>query len=54
MVIKLFFLVGDFTAQIGDPSGQDEMRPALCDKDIKTNTRTYTEQVFKILDKKKD
>ena len=49
---EVFFLVGDFTACIGDPSGRDETRPPLTAKDIEQNTETYMDQVFKVLDKK--
>jgi len=49
----VYFIVGDFTARIGDPSGRDETRPTLSQKQIIANARTYTEQAFKILDKKK-
>ncbi|MCD6048134.1 MAG: tyrosyl-tRNA synthetase [Gammaproteobacteria bacterium] len=44
------FLIGDFTAQIGDPSGRNSTRPPLTHAQIEENTRTYCEQVFKILD----
>lgn len=47
------FIIGDFTAAIGDPSGRDATRPPLSEAEIKENTKTYTEQVFKILDKAK-
>lgn len=50
---KVFFLIGDFTAQIGDPSGQDHIRPKLDKKQIRENAKTYKRQVFKILDEKK-
>jgi tyrosyl-tRNA synthetase len=50
---QVVFLIGDFTAKIGDPSGRSEMRPMMTDEQIKTNIKTYTEQVFKILDKNK-
>ena len=50
---QVCFLIGDFTAQIGDPSGQDEMRPPLSLQKINENTLTYMDQVFKILDKNK-
>ena len=50
---EIWFLIGDFTAQIGDPSGQDETRPFLSEKQIEENTITYMNQVFKILDKNK-
>jgi len=43
-------LIGDFTARIGDPTGRSETRPQLSDAAIRENTRTYTDQVFKILD----
>ena len=47
------FIIGDFTAKIGDPSGRTSLRPVLSDKEIKKNASTYTSQAFKILDKKK-
>jgi tyrosyl-tRNA synthetase len=50
---QVIFLIGDFTATIGDPSGRNETRPALSEKEIKTNVKTYEDQVFKILDRKK-
>jgi tyrosyl-tRNA synthetase len=50
---QVIFLIGDFTAMIGDPSGQSHTRPALSEKEIKVNVKTYEEQVFKILDPKK-
>ena len=49
----VIFLIGDFTAQIGDPSGLDKTRPLLGKEEVKTNSKTYSRQVFKILDKKK-
>lgn len=49
----IFFIIGDFTAQIGDPSGRNELRPPLSGKEILENASTYTSQSFKILDKKK-
>jgi len=48
----VYFIIGDFTARIGDPSGRTERKP-LSVKEIKKNAQTYTEQAFKILDKKK-
>jgi tyrosyl-tRNA synthetase len=45
------FLVGDFTALIGDPSGQSETRPPLSREQVQTNMTTYLEQVYKILDR---
>lgn len=50
---EVSFLVGDFTGKIGDPSGKNVTRPPLSDEQIKTNTKTFTEQVFKILDSQK-
>ncbi len=49
----VLFIIGDFTAKIGDPSGRTALRPVLTDKEIKNNASTYTSQAFKILDKKK-
>lgn len=50
---QIVFLIGDFTARIGDPSGRSETRPVMTEEQIKKNVETYTEQVFKILDKDK-
>ncbi len=50
---QVVFIIGDFTARIGDPSGVSETRKQLSEKEIKLNAKTYQEQVFKILDKKK-
>ncbi len=47
------FLIGDFTAMVGDPTGQSETRPPLSRKEVRANAKTYLQQVFKILDKKK-
>lgn len=47
---KILFLVGDFTAMIGDPSGKSVTRPALGQEVIKANAKTYEQQAFKILD----
>src|SRR5271156_3583531 len=47
------FLIGDFSAMIGDPTGQSETRPPLAREQVDANSKTYLEQVFKILDKKK-
>ena len=49
---KVIFLIGDFTALIGDPSGKNKTRPPLEASDIEKNSKTYTNQVFKILDPK--
>jgi tyrosyl-tRNA synthetase len=45
------FLVGDFTAMVGDPTGQSETRPPLTAEQVRANMRTYLEQVDKILDR---
>ncbi len=50
---QVIFLVGDFTAQIGDPTGKNETRPPLTKEEIKSNASTYVGQAFKILDEKK-
>ena len=50
---KVVFLIGDFTGMIGDPSGVSETRPILTVEQLKKNSETYQEQIFKILDKKK-
>jgi tyrosyl-tRNA synthetase len=44
------FLIGDFTAMVGDPTGQSETRPQLTREQIRENTQTYLDQVGKILD----
>ena len=44
------FLIGDFTAMIGDPSGQSVTRPTLTGEQVQANLRTYLDQVYKILD----
>lgn len=46
------FLIGDFTATIGDPSGKSETRKQLSTQEVEKNALTYKEQVFKILDPK--
>lgn len=50
---EIIFLIGDFTAQIGDPTGKTETRPPLTRDEIIENSKTYERQVFKILDKSK-
>jgi tyrosyl-tRNA synthetase len=49
----VIFLIGDFTARIGDPTGRSKTRPPLTEENIKHNTKTYFDQVSKILDPKK-
>jgi tyrosyl-tRNA synthetase len=50
---KIQFLIGDFTAMIGDPTGKSKTRPPLSREQVQENAKSYTEQVFKILDKNK-
>ncbi len=50
---SVVFIIGDFTARIGDPSGKSETRPMLTEEQVQANAKTYQEQVFRILDKKK-
>jgi tyrosyl-tRNA synthetase len=47
---EVIFLIGDFTGQIGDPTGRNATRPPLTPEQIQANAKTYQEQVFKILD----
>ncbi|HEC69569.1 MAG TPA: tyrosine--tRNA ligase [Candidatus Omnitrophica bacterium] len=49
----VYFIIGDFTARIGDPSGRSELRPSLTEEEVLANASTYTQQAFKILDRKK-
>lgn len=49
----VIFLIGDFTARIGDPTGKSKTRPPLTEEAIAANTKTYFEQVGKILDTSK-
>ncbi len=50
---QIVFLIGDFTARIGDPSGRSATRPMMTEEQIMKNIKTYQEQVFKILDREK-
>jgi len=47
------FLIGDFSAMIGDPTGQSETRPPLSREQVDANAKTYLAQVYKILDREK-
>lgn len=49
---SVFFLIGDFTAQVGDPTGKDQLRRKMSQEEIVANAQTYKKQVFKILDPK--
>jgi tyrosyl-tRNA synthetase len=46
---QVLFLIGDFTAQIGDPTGRSETRKNLTREEVKVNAKTYSDQVLKIL-----
>lgn len=50
---EIYFLIGDYTAQIGDPTGKNKTRPILTEDDVRENAKTYQEQVGKILDMSK-
>ncbi len=50
---EILFLIGDFTAMIGDPTGKSATRPPLTEDEIKINAKTYQAQIFKILDAEK-
>jgi len=50
---QVYFLIGDFTGLIGDPTGKSDTRPRLTREDVERNAETYKEQVYKILDKDK-
>ena len=49
----VLLLIGDFTGMIGDPTGKSETRKSLTKEEVLSNAKTYTSQVFKILDEKK-
>jgi tyrosyl-tRNA synthetase len=48
---RVVFLVGDFTAMIGDPTGKKATRPQLSEEEVRANARTYQEQAFRVLDR---
>jgi len=48
---RVFFLIGDFTGMIGDPSGKSATRPALTPEEVAANAETYAEQIFRVLDR---
>src|SRR3989338_7742309 len=50
---RVFFLIGDFTGMIGDPTGRSEVRKRLTETEEAENAKTYMKQVFKILNEKK-
>lgn len=50
---EIYFLIGDYTAQIGDPTGKNKTRPILTAEEVMENAQTYKEQVGKVLDMSK-
>ena len=50
---QIVLIIGDFTARVGDPSGRDTRRPVLSPEEIDANAKTYQDQAFKILDRKR-
>ena len=48
---RVVFLIGDFTAAIGDPTGRNESRPALTEEKVQAAAETYAQQAFKVLDR---
>lgn len=50
---KVVFLIGDFTAQVGDPTGRNELRKKMTPQEVAKNAETYKAQVFKVLDPQK-
>ena len=50
---RVVLIVGDWTAQIGDPSGQSATRPMLSPEEVQANAQTYMKQFFKVVDKDK-
>jgi len=50
---KVVLIVGDWTAQIGDPSGRDETRPMLTPEEVRKNAETYMQQFFTVVDRER-
>jgi tyrosyl-tRNA synthetase len=50
---QVVFIIGDYTARIGDPSGKNAARPRLTKEEVNVNAKTYLDQIFKILDREK-
>lgn len=50
---QVVFIIGDYTAQVGDPSGKSKTRPSLSEEETRANGETYLEQVGKVLDRKR-
>ena len=50
---NIVIIIGDFTGKIGDPTGKSQARKALTTEQVLENSKTYEEQIFKVLDKEK-
>ena len=50
---QVIFLIGDFTGMIGDPTGKNATRKPMTREDVEANAKTYTDQVFKVLDRER-
>src|SRR5215212_2965206 len=50
---RVVFLVGSFTALIGDPTGKKSTRPQLTEAEVQQNAKSYQEQVFRVLDRER-
>src|SRR4030042_1107369 len=50
---EVTFLIGNYTSLIGDPSDKDKLRPILTPEEVASNSRTYADQVFHVLDREK-
>ena len=50
---EVWFIIGDFTGMIGDPTGKNKTRQPLSKEEIEANSATYQQQIFKILDESK-
>jgi tyrosyl-tRNA synthetase len=50
---QVILIVGDWTAQIGDPSGESQTRPMLCAEEVRANAETYMKHFFKVVDREK-
>jgi tyrosyl-tRNA synthetase len=50
---EAILLIGDYTARIGDPSGRSDLRPELTEAEVNENAKTYLDQAFRIIDRKK-
>lgn len=50
---QVVFIIGDFTAQIGDPSGQSQTRPQLSREQVEANAKTYLDQIYRVLERER-